>query len=309
MNMNFDNGPDDIEKDKRENAGPGAGNGNNDSMKNGENMANGGNMDNEKTQNGVSEELKEEDERNKVVVYQLNDETAEFEELELDEDVKLYELLDPSFILLFLDPKRYKAWIWQGSETSTRMKFISAKLASAVRDQYGVAMKIITVDDGNEPTAFKVMVGLEEEVDYTEEQTGPTYTGTESDLKLLDLANRDKILLILEKAGVPDGYKRELVIVKNRIYKYVVREIEYMGKWIEEKLLLELDENVPDGPYLAQDYIPRILFSFNNVVLVELLKKMTEEEYKKFKEKEQRMLEEMQKEKTPEPEIDTGSSS
>ncbi|MBD3352242.1 MAG: hypothetical protein GF364_12215, partial [Candidatus Lokiarchaeota archaeon] len=152
----------------------------------------------------MGEEI-EENPKEGIVVFQLNDEIAEFEELDLDESVKLYELLDPSFILLFLDPEHYKAYIWQGSEVSTRMRFISAKLASSVRDQYGVAMKIVTEDDGNETLGFKITVGLEEEIDLEEEQTGPSYTGTQEDQDLLDLVSLEKIVLVLDKVGLPEG--------------------------------------------------------------------------------------------------------
>lgn len=219
--------------------------------------------------------------KEKIIVYQLNDEIAAFEELDLDENVKLYELLDPSFILLFLDPEHYKAYIWQGSEVSIRMKFLSANLAASVRDKHGPAMKIVTQDEGNEDLGFKIMVGLEKPVEYKEEQTGPAYKGTEEDIELLNLVSMEKIILILEKIGCPEGLKREMVIVGKKIYKYSTQDKEYMGSMIEEKKLYELKEQVPDGPYLAEGYIPRMLFSFNNIVLVELFRRMTSEEIAK----------------------------
>ena len=103
-----------------------------------------------------------EKEKKPIQVFQLNDELGEYEELDLDPNVKLYELLDPSFSLLFLDAEHYKAWVWHGAETSTRMKFLAAKLSPSVRDRGAVAMKIATVDDDAEPIAFKVMVGIQE---------------------------------------------------------------------------------------------------------------------------------------------------
>ena len=108
---------------------------------------------------------KVEKEKKPIQVFQLNDEAGEYEELELDPGIKLYELLDPSFSLLFLDANTYKAWSWQGSEISVRMKFLAAKLAPSIRDRGAVAMKIVTIDDGDEPMAFKIMVGMQEEVD------------------------------------------------------------------------------------------------------------------------------------------------
>lgn len=212
-----------------------------------------------------------------IVVFQFNDELGEFEELEIDEEIPLHELLDPDFILLFVDPQRYRVWVWQGSNTTTRMKFISAKIAPTIRDQYGIAYKITTVDDSNETLAFKIMVGLEEEIDYEEEQTGPAYEGTEKDLEMLEAMSREKILLILEKMGIPEGYERKMVIVKNKIFGYREYERNYLGSVVKEKQLFPLKEDVEDGAFLAENYIPRMLFSFNNIVLTELLQKAPSE--------------------------------
>ena len=79
------------------------------------------------------------------------------------------------------------------------MKFISAKIAPNIRDQYGIAYKITAVDEGNETLAFKIMIGLEEEINYEKEQTGPAYEGTNKDLELIEELSREKILLLLEK--------------------------------------------------------------------------------------------------------------
>jgi len=222
----------------------------------------------------------------KILIYQFNDEKAEFEELEVDENIKLYELLDPSFILLFIDLEHYRATIWQGAETSTRMKFLSAKISSFVRDVYGPAIHIVTEDDGSESLYFKILVGLEEPTTVKEETVGPAYKGTEEDLELINLANREKIVLILDKIELPENYARELVIVNNNIYKYHTYDIEYNGAMVEMKEIIPLEEEVPDGPYLAEEYIPRILFSFNKIILIELLRKMTPEEIEQKKARE-----------------------
>lgn len=213
-------------------------------------------------------------EKEKIIVFQFNDQIGEFQELEIEEDFPLHELLDSEFILLFVDPKRYRVWIWHGAETTTRMKFIAAKLAPSIRDRYGIAFRISAVDEGNEILDFKVMIGSEEEVDYTEAQTGPAYEGTAEDLELLESLSREKILLLLEKTGVPEGYERKMVIVHNKIFGYKEYDRDYLGSVIKEKRLFPLKEDVEDGPYLADKYVPRMLFSFNNVVLTELLEKV-----------------------------------
>ena len=213
-------------------------------------------------------------EKEKILVFQYSDELSEYQELELDEDIALHELLDSDFILLFVDPKRYRVWIWQGTNVTTRMKFVSARIAPRIKDQYGIGLRILSVDEGNETAGFKAMIGLEEEVDYSETQTGPVYEGTQEDLELFESMSREKILLLLEKSGVPEGYERKMVIVKNKIFGYKEYDKNYLGSVIREKQLFPLKEEVEDGPYLAENYIPRMLFSYNKVVLTELFQKI-----------------------------------
>ena len=219
---------------------------------------------------GLIPEIEEE----KLLVFQFNDKLGEFEELEIEEDLPLYQLFDSDFILLFVDPKYYRVWLWHGSNTTTRMKFIAAKIAPKIRDRYGIAYKITAVDEGNETKSFNIVAGIAKEIDYEKEKTGPAYEGTIEDMELLEELSRDKIVLLLEKTGIPEGYERKMVIVKNKIYGYKEYERNYMGSVIKEKKLYPLKEEVPDGPYLAEKYVPRILFSFNNVVMTELLEKI-----------------------------------
>jgi hypothetical protein len=222
----------------------------------------------------MSDDILPFDEKDEIIVFQFNDELNEFQELELEEDIKIPELLDPDFILLFVDPSRYRVWIWHGSNTTTRMKFIAAKLAPSVRDRYGIGFKIAAVDEGNETSGFKVAAGIEKEPEYVEAKTGPAYEGTEQDLELIESLSREKILLLLEKTGVPEGYERKMVIVKNKVFGYKEYDRNYLGSVIKEKKLFPLKEEIEDGPYLAENYIPRMLFSYNNIVLTELLKKI-----------------------------------
>ena len=219
---------------------------------------------------GIPKRNKDQD----IVVYQFNDQIGDFEELVIDKGMPLKELLDDDFILLFVDPKHYRVWLWQGYNTTTRMKFLAAKMAQPIRDKHGIAFRITTVEQDNETKPFKILIGEEEEIDYEKEQTGPTYEGTQEDLELLESLSREKILLILEKVGLPEGYERKMVIVQNQIFGYREYERNYMGSVIKEKQLFPLKEEIEDGPYLAEGYVPRMIFSFNKVVLTELLKKV-----------------------------------
>ena len=206
-----------------------------------------------------------------ITIYQFNDEIGDFEELIIDPDLKLKDLLDDDFILLFVDPKHFRVWLWHGFNTTTRMKFIAAKMTQPIRDKHGLGFKITAVDQDNETHGFLVMIGLEEEIDYDQVQTGPEYEGTAEDLEFLETMSREKILLRLEKAGVPEGFERKIVIVKNQIYGYREYDRNYLGSIIKEKQLFPLKEEIEDGTYLADSYIPRMHFSYNNVVLTELL--------------------------------------
>ena len=206
-----------------------------------------------------------------ITVYQFNDEIGDYEELIIDPDLNLKDLLDDDFILLFVDPKHFRVWLWHGFNTTTRMKFIAAKMAPPIRDKHGFAFKITAVDQDNETHGFLIMIGLEEEIDFDQVQTGPEYEGTAEDLEFLKTMSREKILLRLEKAGVPEGFERKIVIVKNQIYGYREYDRNYLGSVIKEKQLFPLKEEIEDGTYLADNYIPRMHFSFNNVVLTELL--------------------------------------
>ncbi len=95
-----------------------------------------------------------------IIVYQLNNQLEEFEEIKIEENVPLFELLDSDKIFLFVDAYNQKVWEWQGRNTSTRMKFITTQLVASIRDKYDIAYTITTVDEGEETAAFKIMIGL-----------------------------------------------------------------------------------------------------------------------------------------------------
>ncbi|MHA1455290.1 MAG: hypothetical protein ACTSR5_04795 [Promethearchaeota archaeon] len=119
-------------------------------------------------------------------------------------------------------------------------------MAQPIRDKHGIAYKLTAVDQDSETRGFNVMIGT----------------------------SREKILLILEKAGIPEDYDLKMVIVKNTIYGYREFEKNYLGSVIREKQLFPLKEEIDDGSYLAEGHVPRMIFSYNNVVLTQLLQKI-----------------------------------
>ena len=95
-----------------------------------------------------------------IFIYQFSEEAEDFREIENKENVPLFELLDSNKILLFVDSHNSKVWIWEGSNTTARMKFISAQAAPHIRDAHDITYTITSVDDGEETAGFKVLVGL-----------------------------------------------------------------------------------------------------------------------------------------------------
>jgi len=227
--------------------------------------------------------------KTKIFVYQLNDENADFEELELDTNVKLSEILRPNAILYFLQPGTYQSYIWSGSQTSTRMKFIAAQKAPSVRDKLGPAIKIVSVDEGEESLPFKILIGLEKPIEYNKEEQGPAYTGKAEDDQLLESLTLENIILLLEKIGCPEGFQREMVIDGKNIYGFHTIFKDYLGQIIEEKKLYRLQDPVPDGLYMKEGLIPRMLLSYNRVVIIELLRKLTPEEIEADKKKREKI--------------------
>jgi hypothetical protein len=95
-----------------------------------------------------------------IVLYQFSEELEDFEEIEVKENVPLFELLDSNKILLFVDAHEGNIWVWQGKNTTTRMKFVSAQTAPHIRDKHDISFMIHSVDEGEETAVFKILVGL-----------------------------------------------------------------------------------------------------------------------------------------------------
>jgi len=213
------------------------------------------------------------DEKDKRV-FEFHEHLGEFQELVVDEDISLQKLLDSDVILLFIDRKRKRVWMWIGGKSSIKMKFMATQNSYRIRDNYAFGYRITSIDDGDESRVFKVFIGLEKQEDHTNEIIGPRYKGTSEDNKILETITEEGILLMLEKTPVPEGYERRLVIVNNEIYLFKTYEKDYIGSIIEEKRLVPLKEKVEDGLYLLEDYTTRLLFSCNKILLIDLLQKI-----------------------------------
>jgi hypothetical protein len=132
--------------------------------------------------------------RKVIKVFKYNDLRQDY--IEFGAKLPFDQILNSDSLYLFIDPHRKRVWVWQGNNTTIRMRFLSARIASHIRDRYGTDFKITTVDEGNEPLGFKVMTGVEKEPNDIEIRNSPNYLGTEEDLELLESLRREKMRLI-----------------------------------------------------------------------------------------------------------------
>ena len=93
-----------------------------------------------------------------VLVFKLDVESEDFKEISNRGGLQIKKLLNHYRILLLVDHEHSRIYMWEGSEVSTRMKFLSAQLAPKIRDQYGIDYSITTVDDGDETLDFKEFI-------------------------------------------------------------------------------------------------------------------------------------------------------
>lgn len=72
---------------------------------------------------------------------------------------------------------------------------------------------------------------------------------------------------------IPEGYEREFVIVNDEVFRYKEITTPSYNADILNKKLFPLIEEIDDGMYTFEDRLPRILFSYNKIKIIELLKK------------------------------------
>jgi hypothetical protein len=204
-----------------------------------------------------------------IRVFEYDEIEEDFVELIIDENVPLHSLLGSDFILLFISPAHKRAYHWIGKNTTPKKRFGAADKVGKVRDREARGYLIRTEDQGEESIGFKVTVGLiEQEEDEKHEEAKPIYDGTQDE----ELTS-EEILRLLEKMPVPEGYEREFVMINNEIFRYKEYPTPSYNADILKKKLFPLKEEIDDGTYTFEDCLPRILFSYNKIKVIELLKK------------------------------------
>lgn len=98
-----------------------------------------------------------------MLIFELKEEDYEIIDLG-EEHHNLSSILNIDKILFFIDSLNSKLWVWEGKNTNTKMKFIAARIASTIRDKYGITYSITIIDEDNEPEEFLNMLELEKEI-------------------------------------------------------------------------------------------------------------------------------------------------
>ena len=98
-----------------------------------------------------------------MLIFELKEEDYEIMDLGEEHDT-LFSILNTEKIFFFIDSLNSTVWVWEGKTTTTKKKFIAARIASTIRDRYGITYNIMIVDQDNEPKEFLRMLELEKEI-------------------------------------------------------------------------------------------------------------------------------------------------
>lgn len=90
--------------------------------------------------------------------------TGETEEIKIDKDIKDILKTSEVYIIISNHPER-TIWLWKGTESSVRKKFIGAQIIQDLRGKIGLDYSVVPINEGNEPADFlkviKVNYGVE----------------------------------------------------------------------------------------------------------------------------------------------------
>ena len=81
----------------------------------------------------------------------------------------------------------------------------------------------------------------------------------------------DMIIAELEAGEAPDGYHRELLIIYNELYTVVEQKISVFGQEKIERKFQKV-KDPPEGTFMAEGFIPRVIVKDGKVMGIELLK-------------------------------------
>lgn len=217
-------------------------------------------------------------------------------------------ILSSEKVLIVVAENNKKIYLWKGKNSPVRKKFVGAQKANALRTEYGFAYKVIAMDEADEAADFLALMGMkpskkpkevtaptqEPVVEPTIEPTPKTKTVTQKPVTTTVQApeqkvivkshsskvsatqveqprvNENEIMAKLEKIEVPKGLVRELVISGHKLYAIKESKTSIFGKENIERRLEPV--NPPEGIFLAEEFIPRIIVENGVVQAIEFLK-------------------------------------
>ena len=174
-------------------------------------------------------------------VYQLNTEKEEYEELNLH-GISLAELLkkpeSKDMVFALIDWKHLTIWLWYGCNTTAWHKFVGSYKSSSIKTETELNFTR-AVFQYQESSQFKLFVGIVEERDLLEEA----------------------ILNRIESITEPKGYKRDLILAQNKMFKYIESEDNTRLREVEPKQNMEV---------IMTGYTTRVIYSGSDIDFIEL---------------------------------------
>jgi hypothetical protein len=219
--------------------------------------------------------------------------------------------LDSGKVVCVVDDETKSIYLWKGSRADIRRKFVGARIATNLRTEYGFNFKVRPVEEGEEPPSFftaldgstaAVPVMKPGEAPPPQKPPAPKAkaesrraepeparappapaappalrTGVSAGTSRSStpaVVSEDEIqgmLEELEKQPPPEGYNRELLIVHNELYTIAQHKLVVFGKETLEKRF-ERVKDPPEGTFMAEGFVPRVIVKDHKVLGIELLK-------------------------------------
>ncbi|GEM_PF-2846426 len=210
-----------------------------------------------------------------VLIYRVND------------DGTLSELLphqlefSSSDVFIVVDEDGRTIYVWKGSNSSVRRKFISAQSARNLKVKYGPSYKIVVMDEGSETDDFKEAlkkVGAPAIIPgkaVEREVARPSTTVTSQPVEKTPTTRTDELKMILEElmgATLPSHYKHDIVILRDQAFLVGEEKSEMKGRIITE-LRVKGTASFSDGVHTIEDRVPRLLVKNGRILAIELLKR------------------------------------
>lgn len=94
-----------------------------------------------------------------LMLFEFDESVEGFHEVKVA-DKEIRELLNSNLIYIILNRYNKEIMIWHGNNTNIRMKFIATQEAPKIRDKFGIDFKILAVNEGDESSEFKEIIGI-----------------------------------------------------------------------------------------------------------------------------------------------------